>query len=93
MKQFTETRLELHRYFAKCLTGVSIEILKKASASNPHNCWTYFSLARLYQSLGKKTEAGTMWQAVLSLKNPDPFAVRIAKKEIKNMREKHDNNS
>ncbi|MEF9427617.1 MAG: tetratricopeptide repeat protein [Candidatus Mariimomonas ferrooxydans] len=45
--------------------------------------WSYFKLAQIYESQGKKSEAEQIWQTILDLKNPHPNVEKIARKELK----------
>jgi tetratricopeptide (TPR) repeat protein len=59
------------------------EFYKKAIELNPEHSWAYYNLAKLYESQGRLSDAKQMWQRILELKNSDPDAERIAKRELK----------
>ncbi len=64
------------------LTVLSIDILEKVAAGDPTNSWLYFSMARLHKSIDNKTKAKALWLTVLSLEETDPFAARVARREL-----------
>jgi tetratricopeptide (TPR) repeat protein/O-antigen ligase len=59
------------------------EFYKKTLEINPEHSWAYYNLAKLYESQGRLSDAKQMWQRILELKNSDPDAERIAKRELK----------
>ncbi|MFQ5866767.1 MAG: O-antigen ligase family protein [bacterium] len=61
----------------------AIDFLKKAIFFDPRHSWAYYNLAKIYESQDDCIRSRSMWNAILKIRNGDPDAKRIAKRELR----------
>ena len=60
----------------------AIDSFKKAIFFDSGHSWAYYNLAKIYESQGDTISSQSMWKAILKIRNGDPDAKRIAKREL-----------
>jgi tetratricopeptide (TPR) repeat protein/O-antigen ligase len=61
----------------------AIDSFRKAISIDPEHSWSYYRLAKIYESQGDSIKSLLMWNAILNIRNGDPDAERIARRELK----------
>ncbi len=78
-------------YLKKNQIQNAVESFKTAIGIVPDHGWSYYQLAKIYESQGEKMKAKQMLETILKLKNSDPAAERIARRELKKYKKTYDN--
>jgi len=64
----------------------AIDSFTQAISCDPGHSWAYYKLARIYESQGNSAKSFSLWNGILNIRNGDPDAKRIAKRELENIR-------
>jgi len=61
----------------------AIDSFKKAISFDHGHSWSYYKLAKIYESQSDSIKSVLMWNAILKIRNGDPDAERIARRELR----------